>query len=102
MLRIRPLQVVHTLFAVVNADGDDGVGDERAVAAIRVEQFQTAHHHLHMGVAVGERGSYLINLHLFRVRHSDSHVDNHVVSGGTHQSGEPETTVVNSVKDGAL
>ena len=27
------------LCAVVNADGDDGVGDERAVAAVRVEQF---------------------------------------------------------------
>src|SRR5262249_15731772 len=29
------------LCAVVNADGDDGVGDERAVAAVRGEQFQT-------------------------------------------------------------
>ena len=56
MRRIRPLQVVHTLFAVVNADGDDGVGDERAVAAVLVEQFQPAHHHLHMGAAVRERG----------------------------------------------
>src|SRR5262249_20238490 len=49
-----------------------------------------------------ERGSHLIDLHLFRVRRSDGHVDNHIVSGGAHQPGEPETAVVNGVKNGAL
>src|SRR5262249_33847063 len=58
------------------------------------------HHHSHVGTAVGERSNHLIDLHLFRARRSDSHVDNHLVSGGTHQSSEPETTMVNGVKDG--
>jgi hypothetical protein len=40
ILRFMPCrfdQWTSSLFAVVNADGDDGVGDERAVAAVRVE-----------------------------------------------------------------
>src|SRR5215470_194386 len=98
----RGARLLLSLGAVVNADRDNGVGDERAVAAILVEQLQTAHHHRHAGTAVGERGSHLIDLHLFRARHSDRHVHYHLVSSGTHQSGESETTVVNGVKDGAL
>ena len=53
-----------SLFAIVNADGDDGIGDERTVAAILVEQFQTAYH-LHVGATVGERGSHLPSIHLW-------------------------------------
>src|SRR5262249_26341351 len=90
-----------SLSAVVNADGDDSVGDERSVAAVRVQQFQTARHHLHSGVAVGERGSHGIDLHLVRVRYADQYVDNHLVSGGTDQPSKPETAVVDSIKDGA-
>src|SRR5213080_4352589 len=94
-------QLASSLFSVVNADGNDGVGDKRAVAAVLVEQFQTAHYHLHMGAAVGECVNHLLDLHLFRVRRSDGHVDNHIVSGGAHQPGESETAVVNGIKDGA-
>ena len=43
-----------SLFAVIDADGNDGVGDERTIAAVCVEQFQTARHHLHCSVAVGK------------------------------------------------
>ena len=46
--------IVKSLFTVVNTDSDDGVGDERTVAAVLVKPFQTACHHLHGGVAVGE------------------------------------------------
>src|SRR5712691_12993955 len=71
-----------SLFAVVSADGDDGVGDERAVTAVLVEQFQTTHYHLHGGAAVGERVNHYIDIHLFRARRSDEHVAMlHVGSG---------------------
>src|SRR5712692_8977062 len=105
ILRFMPCrfdQCTSSLFSVVNADGDDGVGDERAVAAVLVEQFQTAHHHRHVGAAVGERSNHLIDLHLVRAWRSDGHVDNHLIRGGAHQPGEPETAVVHGVKDGAL
>ena len=55
-----------SLCSVVNADGDNGVGDERAVAAVLVEQFQTAHHHSHIGAIVGERVHNLSDMHLVR------------------------------------
>ena len=90
------------LDAVVHADGDDGVGDERAVAAVLIEHFQTTHHYVHSGAAVGERGSHLIGIHLFRVWRADGYVDKHIVSGGTHQPGEPETAMMYSIKDGTL
>src|SRR4030095_14419809 len=91
-----------SLFTVVNADGDDGVGNERAVAAVLIESCQTARHHLHGSMAVGERSSDLVGVHLLRVRHADQHMDGPIVSGGSHQSGEPETAMMNGVKDGAL
>jgi hypothetical protein len=50
---------------------------------------------------VGERVHHGIDLHLFRARRSDGHVDHHIVSGGAHQPGEPETAVMDGVKDGA-
>jgi hypothetical protein len=60
-----------SLCAVVHADGDDGVGNECAVAAVLVVSFQTARHHLHSSVAVGECSSDFIGVHLLRMRHAD-------------------------------
>src|SRR5882672_7190165 len=90
------------LFAVINADSDDRVSNERAVTAVLVQQFQTAHYHRHVGVAVREGGSNLSDIHLVRAWRSDGHLDRHIVSGGANQPGESETAVVNSIKDGAL
>ncbi len=86
-----------SLCAVVNADGDDGVGDERTVTAVRVEPFQTTPHDLHGGAAVGKRGHHGIDIDLIRAWYADQHVDDHLVSGGAHQPGKPETAVVAGV-----
>ena len=50
------------LFAVVKADRDNRVRDERAVAAVLIQQFQTARYHSHLSVAVGECVSNLSDL----------------------------------------
>src|SRR4029453_17241856 len=91
-----------SLFTVVNSDGDDGIGNEGAVAAVLIESFQTARHHLHGSMAVGERSSDLGGAHLLRVRPAEQHMTGHILSGGTPQSAEPETAMMNGVKDGAL
>ena len=89
------------LCAVVHADSDERVRDERAVAAVLVQQFQTTRYHGHMGVAVGGGGSNLSDLHLGRAWRSDGPLDRPSVRGGANQPSESETAVVHSIKDGA-
>jgi hypothetical protein len=90
------------LLAVVKADSDDRVRDARAVAAVLVQQCQPACYHSHRGVAVGECGSNLSDMHLVRAWRAEGHVDRPIVRGGTYQPGASEAAVVQSVKDGAL
>ena len=74
----------YELCAVINADRDDRVRNERAVTAVLVQQVQTARSHRHVGVAVREGGSNLSDMHLVRAWRSDGHMDRHIVRGGAN------------------
>ena len=58
------------LFAVVDADDDDGVGDQPTVVALFVEYLQSTMNHVDVPAAVRQRFQHGLAVHCLGLGHS--------------------------------
>ena len=66
------------LFAVVDADDDDGVGDQPTVVALFVEYLQSTVNHVDVPAAVRQRFQHGLAVHCLGLGHADGHFHPHI------------------------